>query len=179
MKITAIRHGETATNAAGQITGWNDEDLTERGVAQAQEAAKALKAEFALIVCSPLRRAKHTAEIIAAAHPCEMVLDPNLRERNFGRLNGKTWEEIEAESGKPLRSIDIEKMAYDYHPWGGECVAEVTARVQEFVRRAPELSGGRDLVAVTHGGIIKLLYGMLAHEERRPIGNCSVHEFTL
>jgi probable phosphoglycerate mutase len=179
MKIIAIRHGETATNAAGLITGWNDEDLTAKGIGQAQEAAKALKAEFALIVSSPLMRAKHTAEIIAAAHPCEVVLDPNLRERNFGRLNGKTWEEIETDTGKPMRSIDIEQMAYDYRPWGGECVAEVTARVREFLRQAQEIDGGRDLVAVTHGGIIKLLYSMLAHAERRPIGNCSMHEFTL
>jgi 2,3-bisphosphoglycerate-dependent phosphoglycerate mutase len=179
MKIIAIRHGETATNAAGLITGWNDEDLTEKGVAQAQEAATTLKAEFRFIVSSPLRRAQHTAEIVAAAHPCKIVLDPNLRERNFGRLNGKTWEEIEAESGKPMRSIDIEQMAYDYRPWDGECVAEVTARVQEFLRQAPEIDGGRDLVAVTHGGIIKLLYLMLAHQERRPISNCSIHEFTL
>ena len=68
-------------------------------------------------------------------------------------------------------------MAYDYRPYGGESAGEVTARVKEFLRTALEISGGRDLVAVTHGGVIKLLYTLLASDGRKPITNCSVHVF--
>lgn len=179
MKIIAIRHGETPTNAAERITGWNDEDLTALGVQQAREMAAALTSEFALIAASTLLRARHTAAILAERHPAEIVFDPDLRERDFGSLNGKTWAEIEAETGLPLRQRDIEQLQYDYRPWGGECVADVRARVERFLQRAPGLAAGQDLAVVTHGGVIKMFYVLLNPNERRRIPNCSVHEFNL
>ncbi|MDR3764025.1 MAG: histidine phosphatase family protein [Acidobacteriota bacterium] len=179
MKIIAIRHGETTTNAAGQITGWSEHDLTPKGIAQAQEMAGQLTAPYAALVVSPLRRTRHTAEILAARRGGQMQFDPNLRERNFGSLNGKTWDEIREETGQDIRHIDLDLLAYDYRPWGGECVADVKARVEAFLKKAPEYSGGKDMAVVTHGGIIKMLYILLAPERRRPIGNCSVHEFEI
>jgi probable phosphoglycerate mutase len=177
MRILAIRHGETALNSEGRLTGWLDDDLDDQGREQAHALAESLDEDFELIVSSPLLRTTSTAEIIAAKHPCKLVFDPNLRERNFGSLNGESWAEVEAETGKDLRHVDIDLMAYDYRPYGGESVQEVTARVQEFLRSALEYAGGCDLVAVTHGGVIKLLYSMLESEGRKPITNCSVHVF--
>lgn len=177
MRIIAIRHGETALNRENRTTGWVDDDLTAKGREQALAMADGLHEEFELIVSSPLLRAANTAKTIAAKHPCKIMFDANLRERNFGALNGKTWAEIEAETGKDLRHLDVDLMAYDYRPYGGESVAEVTARVKEFVRWEQEIADGRDLVAVTHGGVIKLLYTLLACDGRKPITNCSVHVF--
>lgn len=179
MRIIAIRHGETELNCENRLTGWVDDDLTVKGRSQALALANSLDEDFDLIVSSPLLRAVNTAKTIAAKHPCRIVLDAKLRERNFGSLNGKSWEEIEAETGKDLRHLDVDLMAYDYRPYGGESVGEVTARVKEFLRTAFEISGGRDFVAVTHGGIIKLLYTLLASDGRKPITNCSVHVFYL
>jgi broad specificity phosphatase PhoE len=156
-----------------------DGDLTAMGEEQALAMANSLDEEFELIVSSPLLRAASTAKAIAAKHPCKILFDANLRERNFGSLNGKSWEQIEAETGKDLRHLDVDLMAYDYRPYGGESSEGVTARVKEFVRGAPEIAGGRDLVAVTHGGVIKLLYTLLASDGRKPITNCSVHVFHL
>jgi probable phosphoglycerate mutase len=177
MRIIAIRHGETGLNCENRLTGWVDDDLTLKGREQALALANNLDEDFELIVSSPLLRAINTAKTIAAKHPCRMVFDANLRERNFGSLNGKSWAEIETEIGQDLRHLDVDLMAYDYRPYGGESVGEVTARIKEFLRTALELSGGRDLVAVTHGGVIKLLYTLLASDGRKPITNCSEHVF--
>jgi probable phosphoglycerate mutase len=182
MKIIAIRHGEIGLNATGKTTGWLDEELTPTGVQQAQALADSLTAEFSTIIASPLRRAAHTAELIAAKHPARIILDPNIRERNFGSLSGKSWAEIEAETGLDLRHRDVDLMDYDYRPYGGESAAEVIARTKRFILTASEYEaagelGSGDLVAVTHGGIIKVLYSLLASDPRKPITNCSVHNF--
>ena len=177
MRIIAIRHGETALNVETRLTGWVDDDSTAKGREQAIAMADGLHEEFELIVSSPLLRAANTAKAIAAKHPCKILFDANLRERNFGSLSGKTWAEVEAETGTDLRHLDVDLTAYDYRPYGGESVEEVTARVREFVRSAPAIADGRDVVAVTHGGVIKLLYTLLASDVRKPITNCSVHVF--
>ena len=177
MRIIAIRHGETLLNCENRLTGWVDDDLTAKGRDQALAMADGLHEEFELIVSSPLLRAASTAKTIAAKHPCKIIFDADLRERNFGSLNGKTWAEVEAETGKDLRHLDVDLMAYDYRPYGGESVEDVTARVKAYLRSAQEIADGRDLVAVTHGGVIKLLYTLLESDGRKPITNCSVHVF--
>jgi len=180
MRIIAIRHGETSLNTEERITSWVDDDLTAKGREQALAVAESLDEKFELIISSPLLRAANTAKAIAAKHPCRIVFDANLRERNFGSLSGKTWAEIEAETGKDMRHEDVDLMAYDYRPYGGESVEDVTARVKEFLRNAYELGGGHDVVVVTHVGIIKLFYclpSLLVADGRRPITNCSVHVF--
>lgn len=180
MRIIAIRHGETSLNTEERITSWVDDDLTAKGREQALAAAEGLHEKFELIISSPLLRAANTAKAIAAKHPSRIVFDANLRERNFGSLSRKTWAEIEAETGKDMRHEDVDLMAYDYRPYGGESVADVTARVKEFLRNAYELGGGHDVVVVTHGGIIKLFYclpSLLVADGRKPITNCSVHVF--
>jgi broad specificity phosphatase PhoE len=153
-----------------------DDDLSSIGIRQARDLANNFSTDFNTIISSPLRRTVSTANAIAAKHPCEIVLDPNLRERNFGSLNGKTWDEVEAETGKDFRQLDI-AMNYDYRPFGGESAEEVFARIKQFVRTAMRTQSSGDLVAVTHGGIIKVLYALLKSEPRQPITNCSVHIF--
>jgi broad specificity phosphatase PhoE len=175
MRIIALRHGQVASNVTGRVNGWFDEELTAEGRAQAAEAAEQLDGSWLKIFSSPLRRAAETAEIIARRHPRPLILDPNLRERNFGSLHGRTWAEIEAETGRDLRHLDIELMQYDYRPWGGECVAQVIARVRAFLRSLE--SERQDVLVVTHGGVIKILYSLLESEPRHPILNCSAHIF--
>jgi probable phosphoglycerate mutase len=177
MKLIAIRHGEIDLNSEGKTTGWLDVDLSLTGRRQATQLAASLKEEFDILVSSPLLRALNTAEIIADSHPCTILLDPNLRERNFGSLNGKTWSEIEKETGRDLRHPDNDLMSYDYRPYGGECVEDVIARARQFIAAVSKQEGGGNIAAVTHGGIIRILYSLLPADSRKPITNCSVHVF--
>lgn len=200
MRILAVRHGEVGMNVRERLSGWIDEELTERGREQAAEVAEKLAVEsFETVYASPLKRAAETAGIIAARKPARRVLDARLRERNFGSLCGKNWVEAEAESGLPLRRLDTELMQYDYRPWGGESVDDVLGRVDGFLREmiaaesgaeargvgasgvgAHDLraQGERDVVVVSHGGAIKAMYWLLEAEHAKlPISNCSVHVF--
>jgi probable phosphoglycerate mutase len=133
--------------------------------------------DFDAVVASPLRRAVQTAHILNRRLKKPMLTHPFLVERNFGSLSGKTWEEIEKEMGKALKKRD--RMArYDYRPWGGESAGEVKKRLREFMKWVGGLRYENVLV-VTHGGIIKMMY--LLQRKRRPqsIENASVHKFNI
>ena len=85
MKIYLVRHGETDWNQAGRLQGQTDIDLDAQGFAQAAEAAERLKeVPFEIAFCSPLIRARHTAETIVGERKITLTTDERLRELNFG-----------------------------------------------------------------------------------------------
>lgn len=91
MKIYIVRHGQVPHNALGQYN-IIDEDLTELGIEQANELKEKIKnINFDIIICSPLNRAKHTAEIININNN-EIIYDDRIKERNCGDLSGKPLE---------------------------------------------------------------------------------------
>ena len=95
-RIYLLRHGETSWNAEGRLQGQTDIHMSEKGVQQIWQLAKRLKAQsfhVTQIVCSPLIRARQTAEIIAAAMEMEDAVryEALLTERSFGRLEGTVW----------------------------------------------------------------------------------------
>ena len=85
MKIYLVRHGETDWNQAGLLQGQTDIALNAQGLEQAREAAERLKdVPFEIAFCSPLIRAKRTAEIIIGDRKITLTTDERLRELNFG-----------------------------------------------------------------------------------------------
>ena len=93
IRLLLVRHGETEANVARQWTGLIETELTERGRAQIAAVARHLAAELdepAAIYTSPLKRARRTAEGIGRALDLEPVVVENLREINFGQLDGVT-----------------------------------------------------------------------------------------
>lgn len=88
MRIYLVRHGEVPHNSLGQYNTV-DEDLTEKGVVQAQELKNLIeKIDYDVVLTSPLIRAKHTAEIVNAKNK-EIIIEEELRERSCGDLAGK------------------------------------------------------------------------------------------
>ena len=91
MKVYIIRHGEVPHNALKQYNN-EDEDLTEKGIKQAEELKLKIKnINYDVVICSPLIRAKHTAEIINIEKK-EIIIDNRLEERNPGNLSGQSLE---------------------------------------------------------------------------------------
>ena len=85
-----VRHGETETNAAGLIAGSLDVVLTARGREQAFAAGEALSSEpITAIYVSPLKRARETAEPIAARFHLPLIILDDLAERRWGALEGR------------------------------------------------------------------------------------------
>lgn len=96
-KIYLIRHGETKFNVEHIISGQIETELTELGRRQALEGALKLKNEgvhFDVILCSPLKRAKETAEIIASVLKAPIVFDADLQEFNNGDYEGLKIEDV-------------------------------------------------------------------------------------
>lgn len=183
MKFIFVRHGETAYNQLKRRMGQRiDESLNETGLEQARELVGKLEDNFDIIFSSPLKRAKETAEIIAARFNKKFVLSDYLKERDFGSLSGKpyeeAWEEMRKSGFNNPKSADI-KQKYNYRPYGGESVDDVKARLEKFIDEVKKNYSDKTVLVVTHGGIIRLIHFLHKKEELDHIGNVSTHEFEL
>jgi broad specificity phosphatase PhoE len=154
-----IRHGQTEWSASGRHTSRTDVPLTDAGRADAYRLAPALaRQRFALVLTSPMQRARDTA---AAAGFPDAVVDDDLREWDYGDLEGLTTPEIRARGG-------------EFAQWtiwrgpvpGGETIADVAARARRVLDRVAAATG--DVVCFGHGHASRVLVAValgLAPEE--------------
>ena len=147
-RLFLIRHGETEGNAL-RIVQHPHIPLSPRGLVQATRLAQRLAGEsIARIVSSDYARALATAEHLQRATGAPLVVDPLLRERNFGDLRGTPYSEL-----------GLDMFAPDYAPPHGESWPVFHDRVDRAWARVQELaaaSGGR-LAIVTHGLVCRSL----------------------
>ena len=152
MKIYLVRHGETDWNKQRRIQGREDIELNETGISQANKCGQAFKSlNIDMVVSSPLKRAKKTAEIIMSyVGVKELNIEYNLTERDFGRLSGLTMEEIEKirESGK---EDCIEK-------WETLCT-RVKAVLDDYRLHFK----ANNIIMVSHGAAINSLLALLSN----------------
>ena len=93
MKLYVIRHGQTDWNVAGKCQGMTDIELNSTGIEQAKQASEQIyNYKIDLIICSPLKRARKTAEIINEVTNCQIISDERIIERNCGNIEGTTKE---------------------------------------------------------------------------------------
>jgi len=179
MHLYFIRHGETEFNKHHQLMGQAiDAPLDEKGLQQAHEVIAKLPKDFSLIYTSPLKRAAQTAQIIADYYDKNIEVRQELKERDFGSLSGKTWDQIDRETGQDLSAQD-QALTYDYRPFGGESADQVRQRLQMFLDDVRVKHPREELVVVTHFGLISLMNSLYKHEEHHKLTNTSVHKFVL
>jgi probable phosphoglycerate mutase len=150
-EVVLIRHGETEWSRSGRHTGRTDLPLTEYGEAQARALAPALAGEhFALVLTSPLTRARRTAELAGLAG---VEIDDDLVEWDYGAYEGLTTAEISAELGRPWTIFG------DGVPAGeGETVTQVGARTDAVLARVrPVVEAGGQVALVAHGHLLRVL----------------------
>lgn len=136
-----LRHGETTWNAAGKTQGQMNSPLSDKGKAQAVAAGHALACEpIARIIASPLDRAFHTAEAVAAHHGIEIEPDPELMECHLGDRQNEPH-------GPWLK----EYFRGEYDPPNGETFRQFCERVWAAMQRA--VARGPNTLIVAHGGL--------------------------
>ena len=154
MKLYIMRHGETAWNVEGRLQGQSDTELNENGVRLAKVTAEGLKnIPFDLGISSPLRRAKHTAELVLAGRNVPLTTDDRLMELSFG-----SWEGLGCRANNfeiPSEHFnDFYRDPFHFRPAGdGETIQEVCDRAEAFYHELtakPELQDKTILIA-THG----------------------------
>src|SRR3954469_18439411 len=90
-ELLLVRHGETDWNAEGKLQGHTDRPLNDYGRRQAEALAERLAEERVdAVYARDLARTRETAEIVGARLGLPVVLDPDLRERNWGTWEGLT-----------------------------------------------------------------------------------------
>ena len=154
MKILVTRHGQTDWNLLKKVQGHQDIELNENGRNQAEKTRDSLSNEkIDLIITSPLKRAKETAEIINRNFNVNIIEDIRLIERNLGRNSGLTKDEI-----KKLKEVHQEiKYIWDYEKNiefnGIERMHDMGKRVYDFLYEIIQKYSGKNILLVTHGGV--------------------------
>jgi probable phosphoglycerate mutase len=150
-----LRHGQTEHTPERRFSGRNDLPLSLTGRAEAEAAAvRAGELGIEVIVSSPLRRTRETAELVGAALGIAVEFDDDLVELDFGALEGLSADEARATHPLATRRFwaDVTVAAP-----GGESVADVSARVARARRRILTEHAGRTVLVVSHVTPIKLL----------------------
>lgn len=145
-RLFVIRHGATEWSRTGQHTGHTDIPLLPEGEEQARATGALLAHErFALVLTSPLQRARRTCELVGLGAQAEV--EPNLIEWEYGEYEGIT-------------SAQIHRTVPGWTVWtgaipGGETIEQVAARADAVIERVLAAEG--DCIVFAHGHILRTL----------------------
>ncbi|NLM06032.1 MAG: histidine phosphatase family protein [Tissierellia bacterium] len=154
------RHGETDWNTKKILQGKKDSPLTEKGIADLLVLRDEIRnIDFLEIYSSPLGRAKETARILNL-HNKEIILDPDLEEMGYGPWEGVPRDFLRERYGENFDN-------YFYRPelyvpvGGGEPFEKLFIRVDRALGRLRERSREGDILVVSHGVVIRMIYLIL------------------
>ena len=147
-KIYLARHGQTAWSLSGQHTGRTDIPLTAEGEQNAKRLGERLakiKEPFALVLVSPVQRARRTAELSGFGD--RALIEPDLYEWDYGQYEGRTSDEIRRE--RPDWQLFRDGVP------GGESLAAVGARADRVIARVRAANG--NVLLFSSGHILRVL----------------------
>ncbi|WP_104524029.1 bifunctional RNase H/acid phosphatase [Blastococcus atacamensis] len=150
-----LRHGQTEHTPERRFSGRNDLPLSRTGRAEAEAAAHRVAAlGIDVVIASPLRRTRETAETVAAVLGLPVAFDDDLVELDFGDLEGLSGDEARQKFPLAVRRFlsDVRVAAP-----GGESVADVSARVARARQRVLTQYAGKTVLVVSHVTPIKLM----------------------
>src|SRR5260370_23687910 len=173
--LVLLRHGESEWNLNNLFTGWTDIDLSPRGVEEAKEAGRRLKARglaFDLAFTSVLVRAQQTlaltlAELGQTGLPESR--DQALNERDYGDLCGLNKDDARKKWGE--EQVHLWRRSYDVQPPGGESLKDTVARALPFYCQhiLPAVLRGEPVLVAAHGNSLRALVMVLDRLTPEPI----------
>ncbi|MCY1401202.1 putative phosphoserine phosphatase 2 [compost metagenome] len=152
LRLDLLRHGET--EQGGGFRGRIDDELTAIGLEQ-MRAALGDGCPWQALVSSPLRRCAAFAGEVAQRHGLPLSLEADLRELDFGDWEGRSAAELMESDADALGRFWSDPYAFPAP--GGEALADFEARVFAALDRLYRAHAGRHVLAVTHGGVMRLL----------------------
>ena len=163
--VFLARHGQTAYNHEGRFQGQQPVPLNDTGRVQASELAeRAVAYGFQALWCSPLLRARETADIVAAAINLEPKEDPRLIETDAGDWTDLTFTEVRARTPELFDAFAAAQPGFAFP--GGESFVEQEVRVDDALRdvEANELPA----LVVCHGMVIRAAFAARAEDKSIP-----------
>ena len=144
-----MRHGKTDWNAMRKLQGRTDIPLNEEGRQMAEHArTEYADIHFDICYCSPLIRAKETAEIVLKGRNIPIITDDRLKEMSFGSYEGTA--NCITTPGCPIKDLFLDPANYKVPKDGGESFEQLFARTGEFLKEVvkPQLDEGKDVLIV-------------------------------
>ncbi len=165
--LVLVRHGQSDWNLKNLFTGWRDVDLSPKGVEEAKEAGRRLKAQglaFDIAFTSALIRAQRTLDLILAElgqTSLPTTRDQALNERDYGDLSGLNKDDARKKWGE--EQVHVWRRSYDVAPPGGESLKDTVARALPYYCQniLPEVLRGRRVLVAAHGNSLRALVMVL------------------
>jgi len=165
--LVLVRHGQSDWNLKNLFTGWRDVDLTEKGVAEAREAGRKLKAQgikFDVAFTSALKRAQRTLDLMLTElgqTGIPVFKDQALNERDYGDLVGLNKDDARKKWGE--EQVHIWRRSYDIAPPGGESLKDTLARTLPYYVTdiLPRVMRGEHVLVAAHGNSLRALVMVL------------------
>lgn len=175
MRLLITRHGQTDWNVADKTQGRTDTELNETGIEQAKAVReKLMNYDIDVILSSPLKRAKKTAEIIADKRNIPIFYDEDIIERSYGEYEGK---KVPHEDFARINKTG---------EMGAESNDEFLVRIKRFFKKIEKEYKDKTVLVVTHKGTA---LGMCCYLDKVPIcientskykiENCSILEYEI
>jgi len=165
--LVLVRHGQSDWNLKNLFTGWRDVDLTEKGVTEAREAGRKLKAQgikFDVAFTSALKRAQRTLDLMLTEldqTAIPIFKDQALNERDYGDLVGLNKDDARKKWGE--EQVHIWRRSYDVAPPGGESLKDTLARALPYYVTdiLPRVLRGERVLVAAHGNSLRALVMVL------------------
>ncbi|MGA7150565.1 MAG: 2,3-bisphosphoglycerate-dependent phosphoglycerate mutase [Pseudolabrys sp.] len=165
--LVLVRHGQSDWNLKNLFTGWRDVDLTEKGIAEAREAGRKLKAQgikFDVAFTSVLKRAQRTLDLMLTElgqTSITVFKNQALNERDYGELVGLNKDDARKKWGE--EQVHIWRRSYDAAPPGGESLKDTLARALPYyiTEILPRVMRGEHVLVAAHGNSLRALVMVL------------------
>jgi broad specificity phosphatase PhoE len=160
--ISTIRHARTMYNAEKRYAGTIDISLSEKGIQEARQAASSIAKmglKFDICVTSTMQRSIETAQILFG-DGVQYAQSKYCNERNFGIMEGHTWEEVQ-KFQPPILFIRVGNDTHSVNPQGAEHFEDVWQRARKFRQFLFKNYPGKNILVVSHGVFLQMFHGVL------------------
>lgn len=166
MRLYLFRHAAVEDAYRGRYNGHIDLSASVEGLDQAKQHFKELQTvQFDAVYCSTLQRAKQTLDVFGLQQ--EIFFSDLIREKSWGRHEGKSYDEVVAMEGKSYEN---------FRQWiellDGESYESFIQKIGQFLTEL-EVLNRENILVVTHAGVIYTLIHLIKHISLEEAFNCN------